>query len=69
MDLFSRGSRSALSKGIEGQSKAPALLRPRPSSKQVAVAERIARLRLRIPDECYRDRGMMMSRWIARNIM
>ncbi len=38
-----------------------------PSSKQVAFAERIARIKHRdVPQECFRDRGMM-SRWIDFN--
>ncbi len=37
------------------------------TSKQVAFAERIAgRKRRDIPDECFRDAGLM-SRWIDRN--
>ena len=37
------------------------------SSKQVAFAERIARLKRRsVPDECFRDRGLM-SKWIDHN--
>lgn len=39
----------------------------RPSSKQVAFAERIARIKRRdVPQECFRDRGMM-SQWIDGN--
>jgi hypothetical protein len=38
-----------------------------PSSKQVAFAERIARIKRRdVPRECFRDKGMM-SRWIDSN--
>ena len=38
-----------------------------PSSKQVAFAERIARIKRRdVPQECFRDRGKM-SRWIEFN--
>ena len=38
-----------------------------PSSKQVAFAERIARIKHRdVPRECFRDKGMM-SRWIDSN--
>ena len=38
-----------------------------PSSKQVAFAERIARIKRRsVPDECFKDRTLM-SRWIDRN--
>ncbi|WP_226781480.1 hypothetical protein [Oceaniglobus trochenteri] len=38
-----------------------------PTSKQVAFAEKIARLKRRnVPDECFRDKGLM-SRWIDSN--
>lgn len=38
-----------------------------PSSKQVAFAERIARIKRRnVPQECFRDR-VMMSHWIDSN--
>ena len=38
-----------------------------PSSKQVAFAERIARIKRRdVPRECFRDKGLM-SRWIDSN--
>lgn len=57
----------ALSAWIERESKAPALADPCPTSKQVAFAERIERLKRRsVPDERYRDRGLM-SRWIDSN--
>jgi hypothetical protein len=60
-------TRAALSAWIERQAKAPALMDPRPTSKQVAFAERIARLKRRaVPEECYRDRSLM-SRWIDSN--
>jgi len=39
-----------------------------PSSRQVAFAERIARIKRRdVPRECFRDMGLM-SRWIDSNI-
>lgn len=39
-----------------------------PSSKQVAFAERIARIKRRaVPDACFRDRTLM-SRWIDSNL-
>ena len=39
----------------------------RPSSKQVAFAERLARIKRRaVPDECFRDKGIM-SKWIDGN--
>jgi len=38
-----------------------------PSSKQVAFAERLARIKRRaVPDECFRDRGLMWK-WIDGN--
>ena len=38
-----------------------------PSSKQVAFAERLARINRRaVPDECFRDKGLM-SKWIDGN--
>ena len=38
-----------------------------PSSKQVAFAERIARIKRRsVPDACFKDRTLM-SRWIDSN--
>jgi hypothetical protein len=40
---------------------------PRPSSKQVAFAEKLARIKRRaVPDECFRDKGLM-SKWIDVN--
>jgi len=39
----------------------------RPSSKQVAFAERIARAKRRdVPEECFQSRDLM-SRWISAN--
>jgi hypothetical protein len=38
-----------------------------PTSKQVAFAEKLARIKRRaVPDECFRDRGLM-SKWIDGN--
>jgi len=38
-----------------------------PSSKQVAFAERLARIKRRaVPDECFCDKGLM-SKWIDGN--
>ena len=38
-----------------------------PSSKQVAFAERLARIKHRaVPYECFRDKGLM-SKWIDGN--
>jgi hypothetical protein len=37
------------------------------SSKQVAFAERLARIKRRaVPEECFRDKGLM-SKWIGGN--
>lgn len=39
-----------------------------PSSKQVAFAERLARMKRRaVPEECFKDRKLM-SRWIDSNL-
>ena len=38
-----------------------------PTSKQVAFAESLARIKRRaVPDECFRDKGLM-SKWIDGN--
>jgi hypothetical protein len=38
-----------------------------PSSKQVAFAERLARIKRRaVPNECFHDKGLM-SKWIDGN--
>ena len=38
-----------------------------PTSKQIAFAERLARIKRRaVPDECFRDKGLM-SKWIDGN--
>ncbi len=61
--------RRTLSAWIEEQSKLrpSAALDALPSSKQVAFAERLARIKRRaVPDECFRDKGLM-SRWIDSN--
>jgi hypothetical protein len=61
--------RRRLSAWIDQQSR----LRPaaqidgRPSSRQVAFAERLARIKRRpVPDACFRDRDLM-TRWIEGN--
>ena len=61
--------RRSLSAWIDAQSR----LRPLsptdrlPSSKQVAFAERLARIKRRaVPDECFRVKGLM-SKWIDGN--
>jgi hypothetical protein len=64
-----RSDRRTLSDWISAHQVAPATGRfsNYPSSKQVAFAERIARLKRRnVPDECFRDRGLM-SKWIDHN--
>lgn len=64
------GDRAALSAWIEKHKKAQGstnLFAQYPSSKQVAFAERIARIKRRsVPDACFKDRTMM-SRWIDSN--
>jgi hypothetical protein len=64
-------NRSALSTWIEARKVAPQPVPSRfsayPSSKQVAFAERIARIKRRsIPRECFQDK-VMMSKWIDCN--
>ena len=40
---------------------------PLPTSKQVAFAEKLARIKRRaVPDECFRDKGLM-AKWIDGN--
>lgn len=61
--------RRALSSWIDAQSKLrpSAVIEALPSSKQVAFAERLARIKHRaVPEECFRDKGLM-SRWIDSN--
>ncbi len=61
--------RRSLSAWISAQArlKPAAALDSRPSARQVAFAERLARIKRRsVPEECFRDTGLM-SRWIDRN--
>ncbi len=59
--------RTALSKWIEAHKGTRNRFSDIPSSKQVAFAERIARLKRNpVPPECFRDRALM-SRWIDSN--
>jgi hypothetical protein len=62
--------RARLSQWIEdnrARSAAPSRFADYPSSKQVAFAERIARIKRRaVPEECFKDRKLM-SRWIDSN--
>jgi hypothetical protein len=61
--------RSSLSAWIEAQArlKPVAAFDQLPSSKQVAFAERLARIKRRaVPDACFRDKGLM-SKWIDGN--
>jgi hypothetical protein len=61
--------RRSLSAWIDAQAQMKPLsaLDSRPSSKQVAFAERLARIKRRaVPDECFRDKGLM-SKWIDGN--
>lgn len=64
--------RQALSAWIDAHKDAapskPSRFANYPSSKQVAFAERIARIKRRaVPNECFKDRKMM-SRWIDSNL-
>ena len=59
----------SLSAWIEAQAKPKPLsaLDSLPSSRQVAFAEKIARIKHRaVPGECFRDKGLM-SKWIDGN--
>jgi hypothetical protein len=61
--------RRSLSAWIDSQAKltSATALDSLPSSKQVAFAERLARIKHRaVPDECFRDKGLM-SKWIDGN--
>lgn len=61
--------RRSLSAWIEAQAglKPVSDLDRLPSSKQVAFAEKLARIKRRaVPDECFRDKGLM-SKWIDGN--
>lgn len=63
--------RTRLSQWIEDnkdRNTAPSRFDNYPSSKQVAFAERIARMKRRaVPEECFKDRTLM-SRWIDSNL-
>ncbi|MEY8842130.1 hypothetical protein AB9K41_24125, partial [Cribrihabitans sp. XS_ASV171] len=59
--------RRALSAWIDAQTERGSRFERYPSGKQVAFAERIARLkRGQVPPECFRDKALM-SDWIDRN--
>lgn len=61
--------RRSLSAWIEAQArlKPASELDRRPSSRQVAFAERLARIKRRpVPEACFRDRDLM-SKWIDGN--
>jgi hypothetical protein len=61
--------RRSLSAWIDAQAQMKPLsaLDSLPSSKQVAFAERLARIKRRaVPDECFRDKGLMLK-WIDGN--
>ena len=61
--------RRSLSAWIDAQArlKPVSALDQLPSSKQVAFAERLARIKRRaVQDECFRDKGLM-SKWIDGN--
>ena len=53
--------RRSLSAWIDEQAKMnPGAQESRPTSRQVAFAERLARIKRRaVPDECFRDKGLM----------
>lgn len=61
-------NRRNLSSWIDAQAELrPAETDGRPSSKQVAFAEKLVRIKRRaVPDECFRDKGLM-SKWIDGN--
>ncbi|MBC7476832.1 MAG: hypothetical protein H7317_01885 [Pseudorhodobacter sp.] len=64
-----QNDRRTLSAWIEAQAalKPMMSLDQLPSSKQVAFAERLARIKRRaVPEECFRDKGLM-SKWIDGN--
>ena len=60
--------RRSLSAWIEAQARLkPVGQDDRPTSQQVAFAERLARIKRRaVPDKCFRDKGLM-SKWIDGN--
>ena len=61
--------RRSLSAWIEAQArlKPMAATDSRPTSRQVAFAERLARIKRRaVPEACFRDKGLM-SKWIDGN--
>ena len=59
--------RQSLSHWIKTQASQAPVSDDRPSSKQVAFAERLARIkRYSVPNECFRSRALM-SRWIDSN--
>ena len=50
--------RRSLRHWIEAQASLKSVMDPRPSSKQVAFAEKLARIKRRaVPEECFRDKG------------
>lgn len=62
-------NRRSLSAWIEAQAhmKPVSDMDRLPTSKQVAFAEKLARIKRRaVPDECFRDKGLM-SKWIDGN--
>lgn len=62
--------RHSLSAWIDAQARAAGSVRADdglPTSRQVAFAEKLARIKRRaVPDECFRDKGLM-ARWIDGN--
>ena len=64
LDVSSRPDPVAL---LEAQAKLKPADSGQPTSRQVAFAERLARIKRRaVPDECFRDR-QLLSRWIDSN--
>ena len=67
LDWDTQQDRWCLSRWIDEQVEISKSKNTRPSSKQVAFAERIARAKRRaVPDECYKSADLM-SRWITAN--
>jgi hypothetical protein len=59
--------RNSLSVWIDAQARLQPVAQDMPSSRQVAFAERLARIKRRaVPDECFRSKGLM-SKWIDGN--
>lgn len=67
LDWATQQDRWGLSRWIDEQVEITKTRPNRPSSKQVAFAERIARMKRRtVPNECFQS-AELMSRWITAN--